>query len=172
MLNQHQQARLTHDILTTLMAEVVDIINSRPLVPVSTDPDAPTILTPSMLLTQKPNTNCAPLGHFDANTSYTSQWRHVQSLANSFWKRWKQDYISNLQRRPKWQDTKQSIKKGDIVLLKDKQAHRNEWQIARVVKAFLGTDGLVRHVELTTQKGDGMKKYSRPISDLVVLVSE
>ncbi len=44
---------LTHDVLTTFMAEVCAIINSRPLVPVSTDPESPLILTPSMLLTQK-----------------------------------------------------------------------------------------------------------------------
>ncbi|VDI29234.1 Hypothetical predicted protein [Mytilus galloprovincialis] len=44
---------LTHDVLNTLMAEVSAIVNSRPLVPVSTDPENPLILTPAMLLTQK-----------------------------------------------------------------------------------------------------------------------
>ncbi|VDI78171.1 Hypothetical predicted protein [Mytilus galloprovincialis] len=42
---------LTHDVLNTLMAEVSAIVNS--LVPVSTDPENPLILTPAMLLTQK-----------------------------------------------------------------------------------------------------------------------
>jgi hypothetical protein len=32
---------LTHDILSTLMAEVSAIVNSRPLASVSTDPDSP-----------------------------------------------------------------------------------------------------------------------------------
>jgi hypothetical protein len=32
---------LTHDVLNTFMAEVCAIVNSRPLVPVSTDPESP-----------------------------------------------------------------------------------------------------------------------------------
>jgi hypothetical protein len=57
---------LTHDVLTTFMAEVRAIINSRPLVPVSTDPESPLILTPSMLLTQKTDYefNANALGDF------------------------------------------------------------------------------------------------------------
>ncbi len=50
-----KSTRLTHEILVTLMAEVMAIINARPLVPVSTDPDSPEILTPVLLLTQKRN---------------------------------------------------------------------------------------------------------------------
>ncbi|KAL1267084.1 hypothetical protein QQF64_002759 [Cirrhinus molitorella] len=45
--------QLTHEVLVTFMSEVTAIINARPLVPVSTDPEFPFILTPSMLLTQK-----------------------------------------------------------------------------------------------------------------------
>ncbi|KAJ8007561.1 hypothetical protein DPEC_G00095320 [Dallia pectoralis] len=48
-----QCSRLTHEVLCTLMAEVSAIMNSRPLVPVSNDPEDPFILSPSMLLTQK-----------------------------------------------------------------------------------------------------------------------
>lgn len=46
-----KSTRLTHKILVTLMAEVMAIINVRPLVPVSTDPDASEILSPALLLT-------------------------------------------------------------------------------------------------------------------------
>ncbi|VDH98411.1 Hypothetical predicted protein [Mytilus galloprovincialis] len=48
-----EKNRLTHEILVTLMAEVSAIVNSRPLVSVSTDPDNPEVLSPSMLLTHK-----------------------------------------------------------------------------------------------------------------------
>lgn len=46
-------ARLSHEVLTTFMAEVLAIVNARALIPVSTDPESPSILTPAMLLTQK-----------------------------------------------------------------------------------------------------------------------
>ncbi len=55
MLLQKKHAHLTHEVLCTLMAEVSAIINARPLVPVSADPYSPCILTPAMLLIQKPS---------------------------------------------------------------------------------------------------------------------
>ncbi|XP_052218045.1 uncharacterized protein LOC127835647 [Dreissena polymorpha] len=52
---------LTHDVLVTFMAKVCAIVNSRPITPVSSDPENPEILTPAILLTQKsgPVTSCA-----------------------------------------------------------------------------------------------------------------
>jgi hypothetical protein len=44
---------LTHEVLCTLMAEVTAILNSRPIAPVSSDPDMPLVLSPAMLLNQK-----------------------------------------------------------------------------------------------------------------------
>lgn len=46
---------LTHEMLTTVMAEVSSIINARPLVPLSYDPEMPFPLTPAILLTLKTN---------------------------------------------------------------------------------------------------------------------
>lgn len=42
---------LAHEVLTILMAEVSAIINARPLIPVSNEPDAPEVLTPATCLT-------------------------------------------------------------------------------------------------------------------------
>lgn len=41
--------QLTHETLTTFMAEVCSIINSRPLVQISSDPDSTLVLSPMML---------------------------------------------------------------------------------------------------------------------------
>ena len=54
------QTGSTREVLSTLMFEVMAIINARPLVSVSTDPDMPAILTPSMLLTQKTSATFCP----------------------------------------------------------------------------------------------------------------
>lgn len=77
---------LTHEILSTLMAEVMAIINARPLVSIPTDPDTPTVLTPAMLLTQMMSAVPAPSGNFCTAPLYGKQWKHVQCLA-TFWKR-------------------------------------------------------------------------------------
>ncbi len=50
------------------MCEVTAIVNARPLVPVSTDPEAPLILTPATLLTQKFSV-LPPPGEFSERTS-------------------------------------------------------------------------------------------------------
>lgn len=60
--------QLTHEVLVTLMAEVMAILNARSLVPISTDPDNPTILTPAMILIQKMERVTAPPGDFDYST--------------------------------------------------------------------------------------------------------
>ena len=53
MFTEMKPTRLTHKVLSTLMAEVAATVNNRPLMPVSNNPSAPEILTPSTLLTQK-----------------------------------------------------------------------------------------------------------------------
>lgn len=97
MLLKVAPTRLTHEVLVTLLSKVMAIDNNRPLTAVSTDPDNPTILTPSSLLTQKIGVASLPPGQFDDSDVYRCQWRHVQYLANTFWERWKKDYLSTLQ---------------------------------------------------------------------------
>lgn len=57
-----ENCHLSHEVLVTLMAEVMTIMNARPLVPVSSDPGMPDVLTPAMMLTQKIDPVSAPLG--------------------------------------------------------------------------------------------------------------
>lgn len=95
MLLQNK-VQLTHDVLCTLMAEVTAIINARPLVPVSSDPENPFVLSPSMLLTQK---SCllSPPGDFSDKDLYNKQWRRVQARSNQFWTCWRREYLPTLQ---------------------------------------------------------------------------
>ena len=83
MLLQTGHTRLTHKVLSTIMAEVMAIMNARPLVPVSSDPAMRIVLTPAMLLTQKMSTVSAPSGNFQMADLHGKQWS-VQYLANTF----------------------------------------------------------------------------------------
>ena len=172
MLLQTGSVRLTHEVLSTFMAEVMAIINARPLVSVSTDPDMPAVLTPSMLLTQKMSAVSAPPGNFDTAQLLGKQWKQVQCLADTFWKRWKGEYLSTLQSRRKWTQDKPNVKEGDVVLLKDSQAHRNEWPMGLVVKTFPSSDKRVRKVEVRIVKDGTAKVFLRPVTEIVVLLAE
>nr|XP_055025104.1 uncharacterized protein LOC129414995 [Misgurnus anguillicaudatus] len=170
MFLQLGSSRITHEVLVTLMAEVTAIVNSRPLVPVSTDPDDPFILTPATLLTQKTGPSLAPPGDFDGKDLYRRQWRQVQSLANTFWDKWRKQYLSTLQTRRKWQSDKPNLTKGSLVLIKVNQAKRNTWPIGRITEVFPSKDGRVRKVEVKVALPDGVKVYLRPVTELVLLL--
>ncbi|KAM4810220.1 uncharacterized protein WCC33_019003 [Rhinophrynus dorsalis] len=163
--------RLTHEALTTFLAEVSAIMNARPLTTLSSDLGDTTVLTPAMLLTQKTNTGSAPPGEFGDKDLYRRQWRQVQSLSNIFWDRWRKQYISTLQTRRKWQANKPNLKPGDVVLMKDSQLHRNEWPLGLVTQVFPSKDGNVRKAEIKVSKFGETKLFLRPVAELVMLFS-
>ena len=169
ILLQSKSSHLSHEVLCTFLAEVTAIVNARPLIPVSNDPELPFILTPATLLTQKVGAP-APLGEFTDKDLFKSQWRQVQSLASKFWTRWKREYLPTLQSRTKWTETHRNLQEGDLVLLKDKQVVRNEWPLARVTSAFVSDDGKVRKIEVKVSSNDTVKKFTRPISEVVLLL--
>lgn len=139
--------------------------------PVSSDPDMPFVLSPSVLLTQKTCDNQEDIPFLDIRSMYTSQWKYVQILAEKFWIRWRKEYLQTLQPRRKWHQERDNIKAGDVVLLKDDSAHRNYWPLGRVVRCFPGKDGLVRKIELTVFRDNVLHTYVRPIAQVVLLVS-
>lgn len=171
MLLQAGRVQLTHEILTTFLAEVTAIINAHPLIPVSSDPEHPLILSPAMLLTQKTHAIPPICDSINQKEMLKSHWKHVQFLADIFWSRWQKEYLSSLQSRRKWHNKRTDIKEGDVVLLKDKQTRRNEWPMGVIVKTVPSEDGIVRKAEVRVANQGTVKTYYRPISDMVFLLS-
>ncbi|KAM4687249.1 uncharacterized protein WCC33_018569, partial [Rhinophrynus dorsalis] len=114
-----------------------------------------------MLLTQKIETTTASPGDFDLKDLHTKQWKQVQSLADIFWRRWKQEYLAPLTRAIThsphqlvqthfllFEADKPNLQVGDVVLLKDTQAPRNKWPVGLIVKAVSSSDSKVRKVEV------------------------
>ena len=171
MLLDTSKNPLTHEVLTTFMAEACAIINARPIVPVSTDPQSPFVLSPAALLTQKTNHTTTFAENLEIRDMYRAQWKGVQVMANTFWQRWKDEYLSTLQKRRKWQETHEDIKNGDIILLKEKSAARNDWPMGIVTQALPGTDGKVRKAVICMTRDGTSTTLTRPITDLVLLCS-
>ena len=174
-----QKASIDSTTLRTFMYEAMAIVNSRPLTTVASDTFP---LTPNMLLTMKTGIVLPPPpGEFeDADLYSKKRWKRVQSLANTFWVRWRREYIHSLQSRSKWQVNRPNIKVGDIVIVKEESAIRNRWPMAKVVEVAPGSDGLVRHVKIQMADSNiddrgkrhvAPRLFDRPIQKLVVLCS-
>lgn len=161
---------LTHETLSTFMAEVCAIMNSRPIAPISSDPESPLILNPSMLLTGKTEYLPVVVDSFDTKDVYRAQWKHVQVLADVFWEKWRKDYLQCLQTRRKWQQERSNLKVGSVVLLKEKDTRRNNWPLGVVLETYEGDDGLVRKVKIRVKRDEGTTSFIRPVCELVLLL--
>ena len=88
--------------LQTLMCEVEAIINDRPIAKSSDDVNNVEALSPNhiLLLKRQP---LLPPGLFEKEDLYSSRrWKHVQYLANLFWRQWVREYLPLLQECQKW----------------------------------------------------------------------
>lgn len=171
MLIESGVQKLTHELLVTLMSEVAAIVNSRPITAIPSDTDEPLPLTPSTLLTQKTRPLGPLPGKFVSQDLYARRrWRKVQYLAEQFWIRWRREYIQNLQVKTKWNREHRNLAVDDIVLMKDEQAHRNNWPLGRVVHAIKSEDGRVRRATVLICRDGQKRTYERPIGALVLLV--
>jgi hypothetical protein len=159
--------RIDHESFRTLLCEVENIVNSRPLTFVSNDTDDFNALTPSHLLTMKTTAVLPPPGQFQRNDMYMrKRWRKVQYLTNVFWSRWRKEYLCTLQNRQKWNYPKRNMQVGDVILLKDEGLPRHSWKMGRVNKVISDTKGLVRSVYVKTQTSE----YHRPVNKIVLLI--
>ncbi|XP_037976042.2 uncharacterized protein LOC105390026 [Plutella xylostella] len=141
------------EVLLTLMAEVEQIVNSRPLTHVSVEPGSSEALTPNHFLLGS-SSNLPVLGEFCESDLYLrKQWRISQRLADMYWSRWVKEFLPELIPRRKWTDEVPPIKVGDLVVIVDGNAPRNMW-LRGVVEAVLpGKDERVRVVDVRTRTG-------------------
>ena len=71
--------QVTHELLVTLMAEVLEIVNSRPISTIQSDADQPQPHTPNTLLTMKTKPLVSPPGIFTSPDLYSHRhWRRAQ----------------------------------------------------------------------------------------------
>ncbi|VDI23128.1 Hypothetical predicted protein [Mytilus galloprovincialis] len=88
-----------------------------------------------------------------------------------FWVRWREEYIQTQTRR-KWQENRPNIQTGDVALLRDKTVCRNQWPHGLVEEALSSSDGIVRKVRVRIIREGNPVVYTRPVTELVLLVSE
>lgn len=154
---------LTFEELSTVLTQIEACLNSRPLSLLSSDPNDPLPLTPGHFLVGEPLINIADEDHSDVVG--IDRWRLIQKMVSYFWKRWNQEYISNLNQRYKWYTKNKEPEINEIVLIKDDHVPPAKWVLGTIVKKYPGKDNITRVVLVKTING----LIKRPISRVCVL---
>jgi len=164
------QQVLGEEAFHTVVVECESIVNSRPLVAATSDESDYRSLTPNDLLLLRPDPGLPPriFPAEPANVRLRRQWHQVQILANSFWKRFRADYLQTLHARQKWLVPRTNFAVDDLVLMHEANAPRNTWKLARITKTYPSQDGQVRSVQVRTSNGH---LFDRPVQKLYMLES-
>lgn len=159
---------LTANKLYTLLTQIEACLNSRPLAPVSQDLSDPQPLTPGHFLIGRPLLQ-PPLSQDTTDVPYNrlTAWGHQQQLINSFWSRWKDEYLLSMQRRMKWYSPSNNLEVGDIVLILDENTPPTAWLLGKIEEVLPGKDGFVRNVVIKTQTST----LKRPIQKVISFVN-
>jgi Pao retrotransposon peptidase/Family of unknown function (DUF5641)/Protein of unknown function (DUF1759)/Putative peptidase (DUF1758)/Integrase zinc binding domain len=157
---------LSFEEMATVLTKIEAILNSRPLVPESSDPEDNSAITPGHFLIGRPLTALIEPNYLDVATNSLRRWQLLQKLTQHFWQRWSVDYLTSLQRRAKTLGTTE-FKLDMLVLLKDDNVPPTQWNLGRIVELHPGVDGLVRVVTVKTKTG----LFKRPVVKVCILPS-
>ena len=124
--------------LTTLLTEAEATLNRRPLLTSYFLPsDGVAILTPGHFLIGRPLLSPPAFTDSSPKISGLKSWNLLRYLNSSeLWRRWRCEYLQNLQARHKWHKPVGNIKVGDIMLLKDNSLLRRYWPLACIVSVY------------------------------------
>jgi hypothetical protein len=153
------RAQFSHDELSTALAEIESVINSRPVSYLSTG-DVEEPLTPSHLIVGRRILSLPD--HFGQmcdlddrdftldSDQATNRVKHLNNVLNHFWNRWRREYLSELRevhsniamRQPNGKHSQVAI--GDIVIVHDDHLPRGLWKLGKIREVLMGRDGQIR----------------------------
>lgn len=156
---------LTYEEFLTVLVQIEAILNSRPLHPLSSDPNDLQPLTPSHFLIGKPMITVPDPSLKDIQMNRLTRFQLLQQLNQHFWKRWSTEYLSCLQQMRKWKEESTNLKLDTPVIIKNDNLPPCTWLIGRVVDVHPGPDNIIRVASVKTAKGI----MKRPITKICPL---
>ena len=144
------RSTLTFDELATILVEIEATLNNRPLTYVCDDTEGLSYaLTPADLIYGHRLAKSPDGRQFEVTSTaktLTRRCKYQFCLLNKFVKKWRQDYLLNLQEKgvvgSKFQKSQQ-IKIGDVVILREDGTARSLWKLAKVIELLKGRDNMI-----------------------------
>lgn len=163
------QQNLTFREYHTLLKQVEASVNSRPICPISDDPNDLVALTPGHFLIGEPLVMLTEENDLtNVKVGRLTRWQMVQQMNQNFWARWHDEYIMHLAERTKWKNVQRNLQVNDLVIIREDNLPPSRWSIGRIIETFPAMDGFVRTVKVRTKFGE----YLRPITKLGLIMQD
>lgn len=166
-------ARLSFDELYTVLTEVENILNCRPLTYLYDE--LGTTLTPSHLIygyrMSSLSEGIDPIfDNDDVQDKLTKRLLYLTRKLFHFWSKWQKEYITDSREFHKLKANHDSqIQVGQLVLLQEDNLKRCQWKTAIIEELVTGQDGEVRGA-IVCKSGKGKPEIlSRPLQRLIPL---
>ncbi|XP_062715275.1 uncharacterized protein LOC134291498 [Aedes albopictus] len=150
---------------STLLVQVEACLNSRPLVPMSDDPDDLEPLTPAHFLVGSSLQALPDSELLNIPPNRLNQFQLIQQRIQHFWTRWRREYLNQLQARTKRWKPAVPVEPGKLVVVKDENVPPIRWKMGRIVAVHPGEDDVVRVVTVKTATGE----FKRPVEKICIL---
>ncbi|KAL0829476.1 hypothetical protein ABMA28_004238 [Loxostege sticticalis] len=160
---------LSYEEFNTILIQIENLLNSRPLCILSDDPSDLTPLTPNHFLNVTP-LKFLPAEPIDLDTPNhrLSRYQLLNKIVQSYWKRYSLEYLTSLQKREKWNTPSNPVTIGKIVIIKEDNSHPMFWPLAVVSEVYPGKDNVIRAVKVRTSNST----YIRPVTRLCPLPTQ
>ena len=124
------QHRVSYSELHTVIFEISDIINERPIGKKPNQSEEGSYLCPNDMLLGRCSGKI-PLQEFDQNVSTRKRYLFTQQSVDVYWKKWITYYFPSLIIQSKWHHDKRNTMIGDVVLIQDSYNLRGQWKLGK-----------------------------------------
>ena len=156
---------LTFSELYTVLCQIEAVLNSRPMIPISTDKNDLSPLTPAHFLILRESFLVPVSDLSTVKIPDGKRWERTRQIVQHFWRRWSDEYLATLQTRDKWFTAQPSLGVGDLILVTGENTKPGDWPLGLITAVHPGKGGLVRVVDIRT----AATTLTRPVVKLCLL---
>ncbi|XP_015122510.1 uncharacterized protein LOC107044938 [Diachasma alloeum] len=142
----------TYEELNSILIQIEACLNSRPITPMSDDPEDLQALTPGHFLIGEPLQLIPKPSIINENPSKLQRWNLITQKIQQFWSRCSRECLQRYQAIYKWNQRRENIKVGEMVLMVDENYSPAKWPLGRLVAVQPGEDGLARVATIKTSR--------------------
>ena len=162
-------ARVNYDEMLTVLREIENILNNRPLTFLYSD-DLSEPLTPNKLLygrnleTVVTDHQCNEVKDDDV----TKRVVYIRNLIDKFWLKWKAEYLLELREYHRGNSINANLtpKVNDVVLIYEDKVKRSQWRMGKIHELIKSKDGKVRACVVDVISNGVKSQLTRPVNKL------